>query len=77
MGWQDERRDFRSEVIHGDVVQQTQDAFHLAIRGEPDDMIWIPKSVLVDPDPHDLKNEDGQDLEVEKWWFDKNWERFD
>lgn len=76
MGWRDEKHDLRSEVMHGDVMQVLNKSILFAIQGETDDTIYIPLSVIVEPSVDDLEIEDDIDLIVEKWWYDKNEERF-
>lgn len=77
MGWRDEKRDLRSEVIHGVVMQVLNKSILFAVQGEPDDTIYIPISVIVEPSADDLEIDDDIDIVVDKWWYDVNAERFE
>ncbi len=62
------------EVVSGDIVELTDKAVLFAINGDPNNGIYIPKSVILEGDidePHD-----DEDLLVESWWYNKNVERF-
>lgn len=61
-------------AISGDIVQLTDDAFLFAILGDPDDKIWIPKSVVVEGE---VEVDDNVELLVKTWWYDDYSARFD
>jgi hypothetical protein len=63
------------ETLSGDIVDVRDASILWAINGDPDDTIWIPKSVILEGDidePHD-----DEDILVEGWWYIKNSERLD
>jgi hypothetical protein len=63
------------EVIHGDIINVTEKAVLFAIDSDPDDTIWIPRSVITDSEDS-LEICDDVDMLVEAWFHRKHKERF-
>jgi hypothetical protein len=63
-----------SQSISGDIIKVRDLSILFAIDGDPDDTIWIPRSVIKEGD---IEEDDGVDLLIESWWYAKHRERFD
>ena len=61
------------KAISGDIVEASASAILFAIGGDPDDTIWIPKSVVLEGE---TEPEDEVDLLIESWWYNQHEERF-
>lgn len=61
-------------AISGDIIQTTNNAFLFAIDGDPDETIWIPNSVV---EEGDIEIDDGVDLLISTWFWEKHSKRFD
>lgn len=61
------------QTISGDIIETSSKAFLFAIDGDPDDTIWIPKSVVTEGE---IEVEDRVDLQVEEWYYEQYEERF-
>ena len=62
------------EVISGDIVEVKENSILFAINGDPDDTIFIPKSIVLEGDIEEAH--DNEDILIEGWWYIKNIERF-
>lgn len=62
------------KAISGDIVDTSPSAILFAISGDPDDTIWIPKSVVLEGEADEP--EDEVDLLIEAWWYNQHEERF-
>lgn len=63
------------EAIHGDIVNVTDKAVLFAIDSNPDDTIWIPRSVITDSEDS-IEIADDVDMLIESWFYKKHEERF-
>ena len=66
-------------TVEGDIIRTTDEAILLAVDGDPDNTIWIPKSVVEEYDAFkDLEEpEDEVGLLIETWFYQKNRKVFD
>lgn len=62
-----------TEVIHVGIVEKRRKATLVAYQCDPNETVWVPNSVIVDPPADDLKEGDDEiDIEVQQWWFDEH-----
>jgi hypothetical protein len=50
----------------GTIIRETEKAFLILFESEE---VWVPKSVLINPE--DIPSSGTVDLEVARWWADK------
>lgn len=61
------------ETLSGDIVEVREASIMWAINGDSDDIIFIPKSVILEGDVDEAH--DDEDILVEGWWYNKNIDR--
>lgn len=58
--------------VEGDIITTTEKSILLAIDGDHDNTIWIPRSVIEESED-DLEGAiEDTSLLVASWWYDKN-----
>jgi len=66
------------EAVCGDVVMTTELSILMAIDGDPDNTIWIPRKVIEEfVDGELAEGSEGIEILVSSWWYRKNEERFE
>lgn len=71
------RRDESTEIIRGDVLELGDNNILFAIFSDPDNICYVPFSMIIQPEPIVLRIEDDIELEVKGWWYHANRERFE
>jgi hypothetical protein len=64
------------EAIHGSIIQVTEKAVLFAIDNDPDETIWIPRSVITDSEDS-IEECDDVDMLIESWFYSKHKGRFE